>query len=369
MSKKTAVVVIHGIGEQKPFESLDAFVQSFAPVYEAQIKKTFASAVIKKKHSLVSFPGWVESFVSLEPQSAQPARMDIFEYYWAYMTQRQITFFEIIGWIFDVARGSCQAASDKSLSVKFKKLQYLCTMLSVIGFLRLLISIPASVFIVIPPLWRKISAFLKKPVVDFFGDVVLYTSSDQKSKFFPVRQKILDEAVKKVTYILKDMDYDEIVLVGHSLGTVIAYDVLDRLNKQMNVDAELCQYAPRLKGLVTFGSPLDKIAFFFDEKINKKSQSIRYAIVSQLHGFKRVVVDSEALENGVKPCFEHVKWLNFWTKGDPVCDSLSAYRDVENIEMVFPVKSKNPITNHGLYWQSHQMYQQIINAFFPTQPK
>lgn len=369
MRKKIAVVVIHGIGEQKPFESLDAFVRSFLPVYEKGVQETAPSVIIKKKHSLVSFPGWVESFVSLEPDDARAARMDIYEYYWAYMTQRQITFFEIIGWLFDVAKGSQAAVPDKELEVKFKKLKYLCGMLSVIGFLRLFISIPASVFILIPPLWRKVSAFLKKPVVDFFGDVVLYASSDQKSKFFPVRQKILDEAVKKVTYMLNEMDYDEIIIAGHSLGSVIAYDVLDRLNKQMNVDAALCRRAPRIKGLVTFGSPLDKIAFFFDEKINKKEQSIRYAIVSQLHGFRRVIVDEDSLENGVKPYFEHVKWLNFWTKGDPVCDNLSAYRDVENIEMVFPVTSKNPMTSHGLYWQSSQMYQKIIDAFFLVSSK
>ncbi len=368
MGKKRAVVVIHGIGEQRPFESLDIFVRSFVRAYEAGIG-TKAPVYIRKKHSLVAFPGWVESCVSLDAGPEGIERVDIYEYYWSYMTQRQVTFSEIAGWLFDVAKGSARGVSGNGLETKFKKLKYLCGMLCAIGFLRLFISVPVSIFIFVPPLWRRVTAFLKKPIVDFFGDVVLYTSSDQKSKFFPVRQRILDEGVKKVWHILEKLDYDEVILAGHSLGSVIAYDILDRLNKEMNVNALLRQHAKRLTGLVTFGSPLDKIAFFFDEKIDRHLQGIRYALVSQLHGFKRVFVDNETLENGLAAYFEHVKWLNFWAKGDPVCDNLSVYRDVINEEVILPFKSKNPATCHGFYWQSNVMYQRIIGEFFNINSK
>lgn len=362
MSRKKAVVIIHGIGEQKPFETLDAFVRTFVSVYETENKT--APFSLSREHCLVAFPGWVESCVSLKSKPEAGDKIDIYEYYWSYMTQRQITFSEILGWLFDVAKGSSGGTDEKGLEVKFKKLKYLCRMLSAVGLLRAVISIPLSVLIVIPPLWRKITAFLSKPVVDFFGDVVLYASSDQKSKFFPIRQKILEEGVKKVKHILEKLDYNEIVLAGHSLGSVIAYDILDRLNKEMNVNASLREHAVRLKGLVTFGSPLDKIAFFFDEKIDRSKQGIRYAIVSQLHGFKRVPAEEENLRNGLKAYFEHVKWLNFWTKGDPVCDSLSVYRDVANEEVTLPFKTKNPLACHGFYWQSPFMYQRIIHEFF-----
>ncbi|MFH1856404.1 MAG: hypothetical protein ABH836_04130, partial [Candidatus Omnitrophota bacterium] len=127
----------------------------------------------------------------------------------------------------------------------------------------------------------------------------------------------------------------------------------------------------KIKGLVTFGSPLDKIAFFFDEKVNQKEQAFRYAIISQLHGFKRVNVDTETLENGVHQYFDDMKWLNFWTKPDPVSGHLDVYKGLENIELDFSDKikirrvlgSEFAIESHGLYWQSQEMFSRIIKEF------
>ncbi len=207
---------------------------------------------------------------------------------------------------------------------------------------------------------------LSGPVVDYLGDVALYCSTDKKSKYFDVRQRILNGAYEKSKFLLESDQYSEILFSGHSLGSVIAYDTLDRLNKEMNVNPKLREYASKIKGLVTFGSPLDKIAFFFDEKIDQVRQNIRYAIVSQLHSFKRVNVDTTSLENGVEQCLADVKWLNFWTKPDPVSGHLDVYKDVSNIELDFSKTigdSDLSVKSHSFYWQSEEMYQKIIKEF------
>ena len=121
------------------------------------------------------------------------------------------------------------------------------------------------------PLIGKVNHFimsrLEGPLVDFLGDVVLYCSMDQKSKYYEVRQTILKGSVEKTKYLIESAAYDDVYLVGHSLGTVIAYDTLDRINREMNVDPSRQIFAQKIKGLMTFGSSLDKIAFFLMRKL------------------------------------------------------------------------------------------------------
>ncbi|MDD5537435.1 MAG: hypothetical protein PHF12_00535 [Candidatus Omnitrophica bacterium] len=374
MKKKTAVLVIHGIGEQESFETLDAFAKPFSDLYCELVGKKYQNVSIQKKHALVQFPGWAESCVSLKSGAEDLPDIDIYEYYWAYLAEREITAAEVMDWIFKVADGAKAFYQEKkstgeggkndilfSQDGEFRSLKYLVGILSfgnVFRFLGLLLSqhLPESVK-------KLVSAALKGPLVDAFGDVALYTSSDMKSKYFEVRSKILNGAVEKLTFLMKSGSYDEIILAGHSLGTVIAYDSLARLNTQMNVDLAPSDKARRITGLVTFGSPLDKIAFFFDEKIDRDRQPVRSAITSQLHGFKKVNVDAQALDNGVGDYFKHVKWLNFWSERDPVSGHLDVYRDLENIKMDFSKLTVNPIKTHSMYWQSMNMYERIIDDF------
>ena len=208
--------------------------------------------------------------------------------------------------------------------------------------------------------------FFSRPLADIMGDVTLYCSMDKKSEYYAVRKSILNGAVEKAGELIDREEYSEIYLIGHSLGSVIAYDTLDRLNKEMNVNAGFRKKAEKIKGFVTFGCPLDKIAFFFDEKISRLKQPVRYAITSQLHGFKRKNFDAVVLETQLQQYFENILWLNFWTKPDPVCGHLDVYHGVENIEMDFSESGKNKnfsIKSHSLYWQSEEMYKAIIDKF------
>jgi hypothetical protein len=79
--------------------------------------------------------------------------------------------------------------------------------------------------------------------------------------------------------------------------------------------------------------------------------------------FKKVNIDTEALDSGVEDYFNHVKWLNFWSKRDSVSGHLDVYRDLKNIEMDFSKLTTDPIKTHSLYWESKDMYRQIIEEF------
>ncbi|UCD15046.1 MAG: hypothetical protein JSV34_04810 [Candidatus Omnitrophota bacterium] len=386
MDRKTAVVVIHGIGQQESFEALDAFTRNFSKTYSELCRDSKQSAFLQKRHSLRRFPDWIESYVSLNPGSADKGAIDIYEYYWAHLTQRKISACAVMQWLIKVSGGarefykrqkSHMANKPKNDRLfrkdgEFKNYEYLVWLLSFGNWIRYIFLVLASLFKI------KRLGFLDiikniamKPLESYLGDVTIYSSSDKKSEYFYVRKKILDGALRKVKFLLECEQYGRIILAGHSLGSVIAYDVLDRLNKEMNLDSNLRKLSSKIEGLVTFGSPLDKVAFFFDEHISKKKQSIRYALVSQLHSFKRVNVDTTTVENSIEQYFEGTRWINFWAKTDPVSGHLDVYRGVENVEMDFSPRvrgfsffgSKKYLLSHLLYWDDERMYKRIIEEF------
>jgi|GEM_PF-4941714 len=329
--KKMAIVVIHGIGEQKPFETLDSFVKKFAEEYN------FKRSKVTLKHNLVWFENWGESCISLIPEDKTYKQIDVLEYYWSHMTQRKITMSEVTDWVLNVARGGSKfhLYQDQQVDIshrdddalfndygELKISEYLASILCISGWSKPLFKLLFGCKETIPFLRNLKPAFegvetipvlglvtkgfglagrLLKPLfsrimVDYIGDIALYCTTDVKSEYFETRKKILDTAVDKIKLLALNKDYDEILLCGHSLGSVIAYDVIDRLNILMNKteviekdkdNTIMPEHAPKFRGIITFGSPLDKVAFFFNEYIDQNKQPIRHEIVSQLHTFRR----------------------------------------------------------------------------------
>ena len=72
-------------------------------------------------------------------------------------------------------------------------------------------------------------------VTGYLGDVAIYTTTDEKSKYYRIRQQILNESQTLVEALLDDDAYDRVIIAGHSLGSVIAYDTLDRINIKANL--------------------------------------------------------------------------------------------------------------------------------------
>ncbi len=136
-------------------------------------------------------------------------------------------------------------------------------------------------------------------MVQYVGDVAIYVRPNKLDRFDAVRSEIKEAARSVVSalfrsYELKaqpgsasELQYDKIALVGHSLGSVIAYDTLNRLM----LDDWLCegalQVAQRTATMVTFGSPLNKTAFLFYDS------GERYSAHSRTIGFDGATIDYE----------------------------------------------------------------------------
>jgi len=214
-----------------------------------------------------------------------------------------------------------------------------------------------------------IAAFVSYTMTAYVADVAVYTDMDAKSKSYKTRNAILAGSTAALKMLLSCNDYDRIILAGHSLGSVIAYDTINDLLAERNAQPGPTWDTPKpylaledlqkLKGLVTFGSPLDKIYYFFREQV-KRDQAIRAQILAMLHGFRRARAGREygpfafnyafkQLDSGPEP----LVWLNAWARRDPVSAKLKFYCPDHQQKFPYAV----PILAHLSYWSDPNFYE------------
>jgi pimeloyl-ACP methyl ester carboxylesterase len=165
--------------------------------------------------------------------------------------------------------------------------------------------------------------------VNFFADVMIYTTRDENVDFFGMRSKMLD----LVTGVIVNTalascgggkHYDRVFVLGHSLGSTIALDAVLRFAKvvqQAPEDALLGEAFGRIRGFVTFGSPLEKTKYFFD--VNHPSPSLSF---EQWRGdtYGRYFTDDPTVLD--RPNEAPIFWGNYWYFADPVANELDSYR-------------------------------------------
>lgn len=219
--------------------------------------------------------------------------------------------------------------------------------------------VPATVIAVAFAVYR----WVRWVMVEYVGDVAMYVSSNALSSYYEVRKKILDGAVDMLTSILQHGEpgsatpapliepYDRVVVAAHSLGSVIAYDALNRIlvqNQVMRADGTTRKVPiQKVQLFVTCGSPLEKIYYFFRERI-PEDQPVRKQITDSLY----------PLINGPTPELAAMRWLNFWTPRDPVSGFLYHYPVTQNIERDYRV----PVIAHTKYWKDRGLYTAIAEA-------
>ena len=113
------------------------------------------------------------------------------------------------------------------------------------------------------PLTIGASALARSFLVQYVGDVAAYIEPQELDRFSTLRERIKDRVWTAARAVYRANEgYDRILVAGHSLGSVIAYDTLNRLIREEALGT-VPDVTARTKLLLTFGSPLDKIAFLF----------------------------------------------------------------------------------------------------------
>ena len=207
--------------------------------------------------------------------------------------------------------------------------------------------------------------FIQKWFVEYLGDVEVYTSASDSGVNRDVRAKIIGEAQCKLETILKRTNaqttgsgddvpyYDDVIIIGHSLGSVIAYDVLCRVLRHEG-GPPAADARRRVTQLYTVGSPLDKIWYFFRDR-SQVDNPLYQGILGKLKGVKASGMTNSPLSD--------INWTNIWVFTDIVSGGLGEYGDlVENIHlnsMLLP-----PFVNHVQYWASGNVMKRLGERIF-----
>lgn len=186
-------------------------------------------------------------------------------------------------------------------------------------------------------------------LVQYIGDVAVYVEPYRVDRFNALRDKIRKTVfdVADAVYRARDSSgaplYDRVIIVAHSLGSVVAYDTLNALMRRDIAGGGHLQITNRTGALITFGSPLDKTAFLFS--------ALKAAHLLDIQ---------EALANTVQPMIQSVPrplWVNIYSGNDIISGKLDFYGPMINRR---DPKASIPLAAHVEYWENPLLWKTLI---------
>jgi hypothetical protein len=229
--KKVAIVVTHGMGEQIPMETLRSFVQAAWVTNEAAHWP--ATPPDENPEDIWFMPDAVTGSLELrrittrwtKPHASatdRGPRADFFEFYWADLAEGTLVE-EVWDWI--------QILLLRWPSQVPKGLLGIWIALWLASAAMLIISLLA----VLPwpgGWWHAgfaLAAFgfgyiMKRMIAPYLGDVARYVRADPRN--IAMRQAIRERGLKLLDDLHDSKSYERIIIIAHSLGTIIAYDLV-----------------------------------------------------------------------------------------------------------------------------------------------
>lgn len=217
---KQAILVIHGIGEQRPLATIRQFAAAI----------TDNPARSKPDRMSESFE--LRRFAIGETRSTPMT--DVYELYWAHHMGRA-SWPAVLGWMrrLLVRRTS---SLPRGLQAMHRAL-WVGMILALLGPLLVALSVVktggcwkelfGSIFTYAPVVVFVAQAVLGRIMLGHIGDAARYLTPDPEN--IEARSKVRAEGVKLLRHLHRSKRYSRIVVVGHSLGSVIGYDVLRHL--------------------------------------------------------------------------------------------------------------------------------------------
>jgi hypothetical protein len=235
--KKVAVVVTHGMGEQIPMETLRGFVEAAWVTDEEVHWDPPADENPDEDPADIWFtPDPVTGSLELHrittrwtksttvPRAKGP-RVDFFEFYWADLAEGT-TVQEVWDWLRTLLLRWPEQVPKGLMGVWL----LLWTVSAIVAALSLLAVSPwpggwwHAVFAIAAAGLAYIMQYLVSP---YLGDVARYVRADPRN--IAMRYAIRERGLKLLNDLHDCGSYERIIMVAHSLGTVIAYDLLSFL--------------------------------------------------------------------------------------------------------------------------------------------
>ncbi|MBI2741406.1 MAG: hypothetical protein HYX38_33330 [Rhodospirillales bacterium] len=230
---RQAVVIIHGMGEQRPMDTVRDFV-----------KTTWGGDVVLKARDVAGSQVWNKPDTrtgSLElrrittrksqPGGAYPAgvRTDFYELYWADLTGGS-TWQQFVGWVrYLLFRRWSNVPTDvRSAWLALWALSIVAVLFAVASVL------PKDIWGSFAPSWLPqwpfilvaggLGSQIHRVATATFGRVVRYTRADPDN--IAARAAVRERGLALFKALHDSGDYDRIIVVGHSLGTILAFDLV-----------------------------------------------------------------------------------------------------------------------------------------------
>lgn len=394
----TALLVIHGMGQQVRFEALDMIAQAVIDEHVAAggtANKRVRHVWCEDGAGGLSLP---RAEIELQNAAGASRYVHIYEAYWAPITEGAISFLSTAAFYLGAGwRGflSTLKHGDKFERWAFGRERWFPLadgttgnlLIATMIFLLLVGALSAGSYLLwpagqgLPDTWDKIGKALpslavaavllfviwwtRRWIVQYLGDVAIYLSSEKLDTYWRIREEIKRDCYRVANAVYRSVSrqsgnpellYNRFIIAGHSLGSVVAYDCLNTLiQRDLAKDPQFrVLVASRTHSLITFGSPLDKVAFIFGTKVT--GRRIR-----------------EALAGGVQPLIVHydyrpAQWINIYAKRDIIAGALDYYDHSEVEGAAKRVRNRLdeegsffPPGAHTGYWE-HAAFRQELYA-------
>ncbi len=217
---RQAVLLIHGIGEQKPMATLRGFVRGVWTTATALHKPHPGANLHWSKPYGLSDSFELRRLTT--PDNRNGIRTDFFEFYWAHlMGGTRIA--HVVAWARTLlVRWPWQVPAQLQLAY-----WVLLGLLGIGGFFAYQAAVAETPLL--SPLQSAVAGLVVVPVftgilVNIVGDAARYLHVAPAN--IQTRHEIRSAGVKLLHALHEDNSYDRIIVVGHSLGSVIGLDIL-----------------------------------------------------------------------------------------------------------------------------------------------
>ena len=210
-----AVIIIHGMGEQRPMETLRSFADAILPDPKPGDEKYFS-----RPDSLS------ESFELRVLQNRSQPRTRFFEYYWQDKVSGT-SFSHVVEWLSTLLLRRPKDVPKPLIPVWVISWLLLVVAFSagILGlFERFTQATTKSPSFIVSLISLGILSAVQWFILKFVGDVARYLNPSPGN--IKIRQDIRADGIKLLKKIHEDGEYERVIVVGHSLGSFVAYDIL-----------------------------------------------------------------------------------------------------------------------------------------------
>lgn len=330
-ASRHGLLIIHGIGEQKRGDTLHAFLNDFYNYIHAKVSWRRGREGQRHIALTTDLIGQKARIVFRDAQSGVADEFIVREVWWA-KAFPPLDFWRVVQWLVrEVARiVSLIVRRDARWRQAWTYLALWWLIPGVLLTFLLIFLIPAVLqwLPVLRGFFNVLSQRLRKMGATFLvggvGDLVTYSLD-------LLYASEIRHALEREIDWMKD-HVDDMHVVGHSLGSLVGYEVLSRTYRRKIESGDL---QGKVRSLITVGSPLDKVHWFVKPE--------------HYYRFTRDLPGS-------------IQWVNIYTAYDLVADRLSRFSGrptnvlVTNKEIPFFALAQD----HVAYWQNYQVMEWIL---------